>query len=272
MNAMLLTTAATRPVDCDVEKRIVRQAVYATTGLASDGVIALPSGLSLERYLRDPIVTARHLSGAGEADPEDTIRPVVVARTLALQAGELELVAELQFADTADGRDYAHLYGCNPEKTPYMRAYSIEANVLERSSATWTQARVLAGPYWDEQLAERLRRRLDVVTVASRCELKLVALVARGADRAALTRAAREGIRVAGEALARMDLATAEQELAELKTTVNEYSDRMNRLERELRALSGEVASAAAQRNTDALLAELREIRELAARNNTKGS
>ena len=149
----------------------------------------IPGGLELKRYLANPIVTARHLMLPGVGELPDEIRPVVVARTLALAAGEMELSAELQFADTQDGRDNAWLYGANPERQAYMRAFSIEAPILESLAANWEAARRLSGQYWDETLAERIRKRATQVMVAVRAELKSVALVASGADRGALTRA-----------------------------------------------------------------------------------
>ena len=51
MNGFLstVTTAANRPVKADTDKGILFDAVFATTGLASDGWIILPNGISLGR-------------------------------------------------------------------------------------------------------------------------------------------------------------------------------------------------------------------------------
>lgn len=254
------------PVECDLEKRILRRAVFATTGLASDGWIVLPAGMNLERYQRQSIVTSRHIAGGDQAAIQDG-DPIVIARALNLAVSDLELISEVQFADTRQGWEYGYLYGLNPEKTPFMRSWSIEGPILERRSATWQDARVLAAQYWDETLAERMRGKASRVMVATRYELNSVAAVALGADRNALTRAASDGNGAARDWLTRIDLEASSTELETLKRELAETDARMARLERELKALTGEVASAARQRNSEALLAELRGLRSLVAGN-----
>lgn len=263
-NAIFLVTAAGNTVERDLEKRILRGVVFATTGLASDGMILLPAGIGTERYERDPIVTRRHLARASE--PTAGEGPLVVARALALARTQMELTAEVQFADTQDGRDYAYLYGVNAEALPYMRGWSIEGPVLESTQANWTQARTLSGQYWDDTLAQRLRQRLTSVAVATRFELASVALVAAGADRGALTRACREGVRAAGAVLAELELAAAGTELAALREMVGAQAGRLASLEQEILALRRDGAAAAARGDTAAILAELTEMRKLVAR------
>jgi hypothetical protein len=253
-----IETNARRGVDVDVEKRIVRGAVFATSGLASDGWIILPEGMALERFRRAPLVLARHLTGG-----EQGTRSLVVGNALSMTASATELTAEVQFADTADGRDYAWLYGCNQERQPFMRAWSVEGPILERGTASWAEARKLTGEYWDETAAELLRRTLTTVAVAVRFELTAVAAVAAGADRNALTRAFDAGNATAGAILSKMDLDAAREELAAFKARWEDADKRIARLEADLQALRGEGASAAARGDSEAICAELRSLTAL---------
>jgi multidrug resistance efflux pump len=86
------------------------------------------------------------------------------------------------------------------------------------------------------------------------------AAVATGADKAALTRAFSGGVATAGDILARMDLDEAGGELAALKTKMDEQSATIARLEREIQALRGEGASAAARRDSEAILQAVRDL------------
>lgn len=271
-----LQTAALRPVECDIEQRILRSVIFATTGVAADGWIILPSGMLLERYLKNPIVTARHLINPTGETTADSNEPCVMANALRLESGQMELVAEVQFADTESAREWAYLYGINGEKRAYMRGWSIEAPVLERSAVNWADAKKLAGQYWDDTLAQRLQAKLSAVAVATSSELRAVAMVPAGADRAALTRAAASGIRAAGEILVRMDFEAASTELAEVKRQMAEYETmwgetdaRLIRLERDIQALRGEGASAAARGNSEATLQAVRELRLIVLGNET---
>jgi hypothetical protein len=255
-------TAASKPVDVDFEKRIVRNAVFATTGLASDGWIIVPSGMDLARYLGNPIVTARHLATLSNATVvvQDEGRPVVVGRSLALQAGDLELVSEVQFADTMLGSEYGYLFGLNPDKFAFMRSWSVEGAILETAVVDWKRAETLAGPYWDANLAERMKAKAQRVNVAVRFELALVAAVPIGADRNALTRAYREGVQTAGAILTELDLHSAMVALDEMRAITQGHAEHLARLEGEITALRGEVASTARQRNVEALHSELQKL------------
>lgn len=262
------TTEARKPVDCDCEKGILRNCCLATTGIASDGWIILPEGIDLAQYLKTPIVTARHIAQMGDATViQENTKPAVIANVLNLKAGAMELIGEIQFARTGDGYDYGYLYGLNPDKQPFMRSWSVEGAVLERKSVNWKQAEALSRPYFDPILAERLRAKITQVQVATRFELRVVAAVPLGADRSALTRAAQSGMRVAGEILARMDLDAASSELVEMKKKLEETDSRLVRLESEIQALRAEGASAGARRDSEAVLAEVRRLRDVLRKN-----
>jgi outer membrane murein-binding lipoprotein Lpp len=251
-----LSTAVNRPVDCDVEKRIIRQAVISTTGLAADGMILLPEGILLERYLKNPIVTRMHLALLSDV-PEE---PVVIGAVVSLVPAPLELVAEIQFADTEQGRDYAVLYGCNATRQACMRGWSVEGAILETISANWKQAQTISGQYWDAVLSERLQKKLTSIKIIRRFELSVLSAEALGADRNALTRAAKVGVAVAGELLTRIDLHAATMEVAQLKTRMSETDAKVLQLEKDITALRGEQAAGAAQSNAAALLEELRDL------------
>jgi hypothetical protein len=259
------------PVDIDLEKRILRRVVVLTTGVASDGWIILPAGADLKRFLESPIVTARHIAQPDDAMMMPEAEPIVIGRTLAMQVGALEIATEVQFADTKLGREYAYLYGVNnggengaPEV--YMRAWSVEGPVLEKGAVSWADAEKLAGPYWDANVALRLQaRKVKAVQVATRFEMTNFAAVALGADRGALTRAWGAGIATAGAVISRMDLAAAMRELAGHKATVGELSATVARLEGHIQALRGEGASAAARGDSEAVLEEVRALRQMLA-------
>lgn len=251
-------TALSRPVECDVEKRRLLNAIFATTGLASDGAIILPTGIDVARFQENAVITDRHVNLPGA--PATDQAAAVIGNADNLERTSLELVAEVQFADTERGREYAHLYGCNAEKRAYMRAWSIEGNFMEAQPISWDVARKLADKYWDQPLADRMQKAGARPRVCTRFLLKMVAAVPNGADRHALTRACREGNQVAGELVARMDFDLAGMELADLKKKLNESDERIVRLEQELQALRGEGASAAARGDSEAILQAVREL------------
>jgi hypothetical protein len=255
-----IATSANRPVDGDLAKRILRQAVIATTGLGTDGAMVIPRGIMLQRYLSTPIVTKRHINDPNrwfQIQPSDAD---VVARSLTLQPADLELMAEIQFADTGDGRDYAWLYGLNPDMTPYMRSWSIEGPIVESQSADWAAARKIAADYWDPDFGARMQKKMARVTVVTRFELAVVAAVPLGADRGALTRAQGAGCRIAGELLARMDLDAASNALAAMKENMSGMDARVAHIENTIQALRRDGAAAAAQGDSAAVLIEVRRL------------
>lgn len=254
--------ASGTPPDIDLEKRILRNATIATRRLAEDGWIILPEGIETADYLKNPIVKARHGS-------EKTIRSPVIGRVLSLGRDADSLFAqELQFADTELGREYAYLCGVNADKEVYMRAWSVSGDVLERGALGFSAARSALGSLWDENIAEVVRQQRTQISVAQRFLMNEFSSVPNGSDHGALTRASAAGIRAAGEILTAMDLSAAQQELAALaelgqamKQEGLARDERLTKLERDLQALRGEGASAAAQRNSEAILAEVRGLR-----------
>lgn len=257
--------------DVDVAQRIIRNVCIATIGLASDGWIILPSGIDIKGYSANPVVTSRHLVSAPDQLQVTDGSPIVIARCLGLMRTSDELIAEsIQFADTRQGRDYAYLYGVNnsgPDGKPevYMRAWSIEGPVLNRTEISFDRARELSGQYWDEGTAARVRKNQKKVFVAGDMILAAFAAVVIGADKNALSRAFANGVETAGEIVARMDLDSAGGELAELKKLVGDQDAKIARLERDIQALRSEGASAAAQRDSEAVREAVRECRMLLA-------
>lgn len=254
-----------RPPQVDLEQRILRNVVPVTAGLASDGWIIVPAGIDLDGFRANPIVTRRHLMQTGDAIVSDE-RPVVIGRALNPRLNSGELVTDVQFPDTDLGRDYAYLYGVNPAREVYMRAWSIEGPILERGAVNFEEARKLAGEYWDEITAERVRNRQTQVNVAVRFAMLAFAAVPAGADKHALTRAYRAGVATAGDIVARMDLQDAGALLAEVGAMMKNQEARMARLEQELKALRGEAASAAARGDSEAILREARALVDMARR------
>ena len=255
------------PPEIDLEKRILRNATIATRRLAEDGWIIMPEGIDASDYLKNPIVQARH-GGAVK-----TTRSPVIGRVLSLGRDSDSLFAqELQFADTELGREYAYLCGVNPDKEVYMRAWSVAGDVLERGALGFSAARSALGNLWDENIAELVRAQKTQINVAQRFLMNEFSSVPNGSDHGALTRASAAGIRAASEILTTMDLSAAQQELAAIKRDVTllrseamqgklERDERLTKLERDIQALRGEGASAAAQRNSEAILAEVRGLR-----------
>jgi hypothetical protein len=261
MQTKRFITALNRPVDCDVEKRTLRGAVFSTTGLASDGMIVLPMGIDLARFNGNPVITDRHMVAMG-ADGKQAARDAfVIANAVSLEQSDTELRApEIRFVDTQIGRDYAHLYGVNAEKQAAMRAWSVELPVLETKRVSWEDARAISAQYWDEPLAERMRK-LPCILVAVRSELKSVAAVPVGADRGALTRAAGEGCATAGLILARLDLGEADREIETLRMDLAGHDARLEKLEEDILALRRDGAAAAARGDTAEVLETLRAMR-----------
>jgi BMFP domain-containing protein YqiC len=146
-----------------------------------------------------------------------------------------------------------------------MRGWSIEAAILEKQIVDWPTAQKLSAQYWDDALAARMQKRgLRGVLVATASQLKAVAAVPYGADRGALTRVARDGNVCAAELVARLDFDSATETLAEMRLELSETSERITRLEKDIQALRGEGASAAARGDSEAVLAEVRDLLKMA--------
>jgi len=255
--------------DVDLENRILRNAVVSTDSLASDGWILLPRGIVFDKYMTNPVVLARH----GYADTAD---PLTVAKTLNLVPSDPALTAEVQFADTERGRDYAYLYGINPKKEVYMRGWSIRGPVLEEAGWTWDEAKAHLGSRWDENMAAQLKRWNTMVYVGLKTVLQEFSCVELPADRDALTRADKDGVKTAGMLIARMDLSAAESQIADLKLQIanlkKSTEEEFLRMElaslvKQAQALGSDGAAAAARGDTAELLRELGALMGMIKRN-----
>ena len=263
-NELMRIAVNTKPPEVDLEKRILRNVVIATDRLATDGWIILPAGIDTADFVkRGGQVLAKHGMGF-------SMRSEVIGRAIALAPSAQELmVTETQFADTELGREYAYLAGINKDgeggaPVAYMRGWSISGPILQSETWGWEAARGYLGERWDENVATLIRKHKTQVDVATKVEMREYSAVAIGADRGALTRAYVErGIKLAGTIGAEMDFRQAIEEVAAMKSERTELTQRIERIEREIQALRGEGASAAAQRNSEAVLAEVRSMREL---------
>jgi hypothetical protein len=240
----------------DLQKRTLRH-VIMTDGLASDGGIILPEGMALTRFLANPIVTARH-GGDG-----NIVRPTVIGRSIALEPSAHELWSVTQFADTELGREYMYLYGLNTSGETYMRAWSIEAPIYEKSVMSVQRAKSLLGVAIDEEKLPAPVKKAGTLWVGIRSELVSYGAVNVGADRGALTRAMREGIVVAGSLLANMDLQEAKCELDSLRSETATMKQQIVKLEEDLLALRRDGAAAAARGDTAAVIREIQALRSL---------
>ena len=244
----ILNTAARAP-DVDVEQRILRGITVATRALAADGYILEPSGIEFEGYLRDPQVRAMHIAGdRGEG------RSPVIGRALAFAVGDRELLSEAQFADTELGREYAYLYGVNPAREVYMRAWSVNVNLLESRPVGRDEALRLAGDLWDEEVARKMAAEGRSVVYAPRSRMVEYSAVVTGADRHALTRAWTGGVSTAGHILAELDLAEALDQIADLKQSQRNLTSQLEGIENDLQALRRDGAAAAARGDTAEIL------------------
>jgi hypothetical protein len=257
------------PPEIDLENRILRNVVICTCALATDGMIFLPDRMETETFLRagGPVVSRHTQAGPGQPVLSPDGKPIVIAAARGLLATETELtVTELQFADTELGRDFAYLYGVNPKREVFARSWSIEAPIVERMTATWEQARIISGQYWDQIIADRLMPKMTAVPVVTKSQLNTFAAVPVGADKHALTRASLDGNQAANLLLTNLNLQEAGEYLAAIRKENADMRERVARLETELKALRGEVASAAAQSNSDAVLQELQAMLSAARR------
>jgi hypothetical protein len=263
MNVTELIRSMPRDPDVDLENRILRQCVIATIGLATDGNILLPQNVRTENYMANPEVFANHGLWEPGAFAQGQIHGApVIGRCLSLAVSQSEIVTETQFAATPLGREYAYLYGCNEKKETYMRGWSIRVEVLESRKVSERQAQALAAEYWDPAIAEGLKQRRVELGVILRANMREYSAVGLGADRNALSRAAADGVAVAGAIVARLDLCEARTMLAELKVKQEANAGQIARLEQEIQALRGEGASAAARGDSEAILAAVRFLRE----------
>jgi hypothetical protein len=240
--------------DVDVEKRILRRAVIATRSLASDGYIIDPAGLDLADYLKNPVVEARHGNGV-ESDA------TVIGRAIEISAGDAEVVTAIQFADTRLGQQYAYLYGVNPERDVFMRAWSVDVDIIETRPIGLSVARQFAaGADWNEDHAQALARKSGSLKLAEKTRLVAFSAVAVGADRGALTRAWSAGNEAAGTIISRIDLDAASAEISALKISQESANAKIEHLENEILALRRDGAAAAARGDTAELVERVRAL------------
>jgi len=238
--------AAAEP-QMDADARTIRS-VILTDRVARDGGIVLPDGMDIAAYMRNPIVRENHTGP-------------VVGRCLDLNVMAHEVEAVTQFADNEKGRDYAYLYGLNPENEVFMRAWSARATVLEQQTWGYSKVMALLGTEFEpEELPPRQRQQRSV-WVAVRSVLREYSVVPLGADRLALSRAFDDGCETAGDVIARIDLADAQTEISLLRCSQEQLQRQLNTLEEQMQALRRDGAAAAKRGDSAALLAEVRSLR-----------
>ena len=238
----------------DLEQRTI-EATVATRLLARDGGILEPQGCITKAFAANPVVQAMH----GFA-PGGTGKFPVVGRCVAMKTDARGMVCQTQFAETDLGREAAYLYGVNPKREVFMRAWSFGWNNLSMRWLTLAEARTLLGADWDEETVPAFCRRYDEVWIAERSEMLEYSAVPVGADREALSRAFGGGVRLAGELIAGMDLRDAQAAITELRRDVDLLKcdqKRIGKIEQDIMALRGDGSAAAARGDTAGLLAEL---------------
>jgi len=233
----------------DVARRTIRS-VIATRRIARDGGVVLTDGIDARAFAANPVVQALH--GVSESGHSP-----VIGRALSLAINNRAVETLTQFADTELGREYAYLYGLNPDKEIYMRAWSFGWRTL--ATDRWDQARAareLGEDYdagdWPPGAAQ--------IWVALRSEMHEYSAVPVGADRAALSRAHQSGIRLAGEIVAELDLAQAARDIAALKTLQEQQGQRIVEVEQQILALRRDGEAAAARGDTAMLAYYAREL------------
>jgi len=248
-----LIRAMEEGVEVDVEKRVLSRAQFMTRKLATDGGIVVPSGVNTRFFEQNPVVLMMH--GFTDQFP-------VVGRSLGLSATELGMESVTQFADTERGREMAYLYGVNAERQVYARGWSFGWDNVDLEWWSLDHAREWLGDDFDPETVPRHVQINQEVWVARRCIMNEYSAVALGADRDALSRAfSKANIRLAGELVSDMDLSAATGEVAELRKTVSADRARLDKLEKDIQALRGDGASAAARGDSEAVLRELEAIR-----------
>lgn len=242
--------------EIDVEKRTVR-AQIATRRLARDGGILLPEGINVRFYKDNPVVQAMHGAGLDSHAP-------VIGRSLSLWVNASGVESVTRFADTDLGREYAYLYGCNPQKEVFMRAWSFGWRSLSIDWMMKEEAAALLGKDWDEDAYQGSP--YERVWVCPKSEMLEYSAVAVGADRAALSRAYSSGVGEAGRLVSEMDLAATRAALDALKTDFGnlkeEHARKLAQLEDGILALRRDGAAAAARGDTAELIDGLRALRE----------
>lgn len=241
MNERFITLPA-KPVDADLQTRTLRGVVFVTRGIAADGGVVLPMGLRTDIFeAGGGEVLARH----GMATQE--VRSPNIGRTVAMQMGERAGVAEIQFADTELGREYAYIYGVNEDKQPYARGWSFGWDPAETTTWGLAQAQRELGPDYDADLVPDSVLRKRSVWVTVRGVLREITATPRRADARALTRAwEKGGIREAARLAHDMQLREAGELVEKLKQEREIDRRRIAALERDVAALRGAASPSAA--------------------------
>lgn len=249
----LVRVAQANP-EIDIEARTVR-AVIMTNSLARDGGILLPDGIVTRFYEANPIVQAQHGLAASIHSP-------VIGRSLGLKATASGMESVTQFADTDLGREYGYLYGINPKREVYMRAWSFGWRTLDLEWISAGQAKEMLGAGWDQDAFDASP--FERVWLAKRAEMHEYSAVAVGSDRLALSRAHAAGLRAAGDMLATIDLNEARDLIAALRMDVtnlkDEHARRMEKVEQDILALRRDGAAAAARGDTAGVLEGLQDL------------
>jgi len=249
-----------RPVQADLEKRILRGVVFVTRGIASDGGVVLPLGLRTDIFEKGGEILARH--GMATPDP----RPLNIGRPVGLEMSEREGVVEIEFADSELGREYAYIYGVNDTRTAYARGWSFGWDPVETTTWGLAQAQRELGADYDPDLVPDSVVRKRSVWVTVRGLLREVSATPRRADAKALTRAWEEGgIREAARLAHGLQMAEAGDLIATLREERDTDRRRIVALERDVAALRGAATPPAALgdggdvvRELEALLAVVR--------------
>lgn len=240
-------------IDVDLAARILRRARFVTRRLASDGGIVDPQGINVRFFQANPVVLARH-------GLSDEVRSPVIGRSLGLSATRDGMESMTQFADTDLGREYAYLYGVNEKREVYMRGWSFGWTTVEMDWLPLAQARSWLGADWDDDLVPPAVRSTGEVWLARKTILNEYSAVPVGADRAALSRAWTEGVRLAGGLIADLELRDATTLLKTLQEQTETDRARLAKIEAEIQALRRDGAAAAARGDSAELVAEIRAL------------
>lgn len=246
-----------KPVDVDLDKRILRGVVFVTRSIASDGGIVLPDGLRTDIFERDAQILARHAMAKGE------VKSPNIGRAVTLTISEREGAADVQFADTELGREYAYIYGVNEDRTAYARGWSFGWEPISTESWGLAKVRRELGPDYDPDLVPANVIRKRSVWVTTKGLLKEISATPRRADIKALTRAWEQGgIREAARLAHELQLDEATELIASMKHARELDRRRIALLERELAALHGEASPSAVLGDDGELVRELTALRD----------
>jgi hypothetical protein len=251
-----------RPVERDIEKRILRNVRFVTRSIAQDGGVVLPAGLRTDIFEAAGEVLARHGIAAGD------VRPPNIGRAIAIRTNERYAEIDVQFADTQLGREYAYLYGVNADGEngagiPYARGWSFGWNDIETSSWGLAQAKRELGEDYDEELLPDAVLKKRSVWVVKRGLLKEVSATPKRADLRSLTRAwEQHSIREAAHLVHAIQMDEAVATIAELTREREMDRTRIAALERDVAALRGKASPPAALGDGGELLRELTALRE----------